>query len=174
MFLHGSIYSLLLVRYSCLLPSEVLHALLCLKVYSWCIHGERCTPCPSTPLPSICQQICCLAFLPRSKCVLISWLQSPSTVIFEPKVIKSVTVSIVCPSICHEMTGPDSMIFALWMLSFNLAFSLYSFSFIKRLFSSSSLSAIRVVPSSYLRSLIFLPEILDMTEWLNWTEWVHS
>ena len=62
-------------------------------------------------LHSICQQICCLACLPRSKCVLISWLQSPSTVIFEPKVIKSVTVSIVCPSICHEMIGPDSMIF---------------------------------------------------------------
>ena len=61
-------------------------------------------------LHSICQQICCLACLPRSKCVLISWLQSPSTVIFEPKVIKSVTVSIVCPSICHEMIGPDNMI----------------------------------------------------------------
>ena len=62
-------------------------------------------------LPSICQKICCLAFLPRSKCVLISWLQSPFTVIFEPKVIKSVTVSIVCPSICHEVMEPDAMIF---------------------------------------------------------------
>ena len=46
-----------------------------------------------------------IAFLPRSKCLLISWLQSPSTVILEPKKIKSVTVSIVSPSICHEMIG---------------------------------------------------------------------
>ena len=50
--LHGSIYSFPLVRYSCLLSAGVLHALLCLKVYSWCIHGERWTPCPPTPLPS--------------------------------------------------------------------------------------------------------------------------
>ena len=46
-----------------------------------------------------------IAFLPRSKCLLISWLQSPSAVILEPKKIKSVTVSIVSPSICHEMMG---------------------------------------------------------------------
>ena len=50
------------------------------------------------------------AFLPRSKRLLISWLQSPSAVILEPKKIKSVTVSIVSPSICHEVTGPDAMI----------------------------------------------------------------
>ena len=49
-------------------------------------------------------------FLPRSKCLLISWLQSPSAVILEPKKRKSVTVSIVCPSICHEVMGPDAMI----------------------------------------------------------------
>ena len=49
-----------------------------------------------------------IAFLPRSKHLLISWLQSPSTVILEPKKIKSVTVS---PSICHEVMGPDAMIF---------------------------------------------------------------
>ena len=48
----GSIYSFPLVRYSCSLSVGVLHALLCLKVYSWCIHGERCTPRPPTPLPS--------------------------------------------------------------------------------------------------------------------------
>ena len=46
-----------------------------------------------------------IAFLPRSKCLLISWLQAPSAVILEPKKIKSVTVSIVSPSICHEMMG---------------------------------------------------------------------
>ena len=56
--------------------------------------------------------------------------------------------------------GPDAMILVFWMLSFKPAFSLFSFTFIKRLFSSSSLSAIRVVSSAYLRLLIFLPAIL--------------
>ena len=49
------------------------------------------------------------AFLPRSKCLLISWQQSPSAVILEPRKIQSVTVSIVYPSICHEAMGPDSI-----------------------------------------------------------------
>ena len=53
-----------------------------------------------------------IAFLPRSKCLLISWLQSPSTVILEPKKIKSVAVSSFPPSICHEVIGPDTMILA--------------------------------------------------------------
>ena len=51
-----------------------------------------------------------IAFLPRSKGLLISWLQSPSAVILEPKKIKSVTVSIVSPFICPEVMGPDAMI----------------------------------------------------------------
>ena len=51
-----------------------------------------------------------IAYLPRSKHILISWLQSLSAVILEPKKIKSVTVSIVSPSICHEVMGPDAMI----------------------------------------------------------------
>ena len=51
-----------------------------------------------------------IAFLPRSKCLLISWLQSPSAVILEPKKIKSVTVSIVTPSVCHEVMGLDATI----------------------------------------------------------------
>ena len=51
-----------------------------------------------------------LAFLPRSKHLLISWLQSPSAVILEPPTIKSATVSIVSPSICHEVMVPDAMI----------------------------------------------------------------
>ena len=51
-----------------------------------------------------------IAFLPRSKHLLISWLQSPSVVILEPKKIKLVTVSIVSPSICHEMIELDAMI----------------------------------------------------------------
>ena len=53
-----------------------------------------------------------IAFLPRSKCLLISWLQSPSAVILEPpKKIKSATVSTVSPSISHEVMGPDAMVF---------------------------------------------------------------
>ena len=101
-----------------------------------------------------------IAFLPRSNHLLISWLQSPSAVILESKKIKSVTVSIVSPSICHGVMGPDAMILVFWMLSFKPDFSLSSFTFVKRLFSSSSLSAISVVSSSYLRLLIFLPAIL--------------
>ena len=52
-----------------------------------------------------------IALLPRSKCLLISWLQSPSEVILEPKKTKSLTVSIVSPSICYEVMGQDAMIF---------------------------------------------------------------
>ena len=54
-----------------------------------------------------------ITFLPRSKYLLISWLQSPSAVILEPKNIKSVTVSIVSPSICHEVIEPDAKILVL-------------------------------------------------------------
>ena len=100
-----------------------------------------------------------ITFLPRSKCLLISWLQSPSTVIWEPK--KIVCHCFHCFPIyfpwsdgtgCHDL--------GFWMLSFKPTFSLSSFTFIKRLFSSSSISAIRVVSSAYLRLLIFLPAIL--------------
>ena len=52
-----------------------------------------------------------MAFLSRSKHLIISWLQSPSAVILEPPKIKSLTVSVVSPSICHEVMGPDAMIF---------------------------------------------------------------
>ena len=101
-----------------------------------------------------------IVFLPRSKRLLISWLQLPSAVIFEPPKIKPVTVSTVSLSVCHEVMGPDAMIFVFWMLSFKPAFSISSFTFIKRLFSSSFLSAIRVVSYAYLRLLIFIPVIL--------------
>ena len=66
------------------------------------------------------------------------------------------------PSISHEVMGPDAMILVFWMLRFKPIFSLSCFPFIKRLFSSSSLSAIRVVSSAYLRLLIFLPAIYKM------------
>ena len=100
-----------------------------------------------------------IAFLPRSKRLLISWLQSPSAVILEPPKIKSVTVSIVCPAICHEVMGPDALILVFRMLNFKPALhSLLSLS--SRGSSSSSLSSISVVSFPYLRLLIFLPAIL--------------
>ena len=101
-----------------------------------------------------------IAFLPRSKSLLISWLQSPSSVILEPRKIKSATVSLISPSICHEVMGLNAVISVCWKLSLKPTFSLSSFTFIKRLFSFSLLSAIRVVSSAYLRLLIFLSAIL--------------
>ena len=67
-----------------------------------------------------------IAFFPRSICLLISWLQSPSKVILEPKKIKSVTTSTFSPSICHEVTGPDATILVFWMMSFKPAVLLFS------------------------------------------------
>ena len=109
----------------------------CLKVHSWCIHRERCTPRLPTSPPS-CSSVSVfntlsrlvIAFLPRSKYLLVSWLQSPSAVILELPKIKSVSASIVAPSICHEVMGQDAMIFMFWMLSFKPVFSLSSFTFI--------------------------------------------
>ena len=71
-----------------------------------------------------------IAFLPKSKNLLISLLQSPSVVILEPKKIKSVIVYTVSPSICHEVMGLDAMILVFWMLSLKPTFSLSSFTFI--------------------------------------------
>ena len=100
-----------------------------------------------------------ITFLPRSKCLLISWLQSPSAVILEPPKINCVTVSIVSPSVCYEVMGPDAMTLVFRMLSFKPTFLLSSSIFIKKPFSSL-LSAIMVMSSAYLRLLIFLPAIL--------------
>ena len=80
-----------------------------------------------------------IAFLPRNKHLLISWLPSPSAVVLEPKKMKSLTISIVSPSICHEVLGLDAMIFIFLMLSFKSAFSL-----------SSSLSRGSLVPLHFL------------------------
>ena len=77
-----------------------------------------------------------VALLPRSKRLLISWLQSPFAVILEPKKRKPVIASTFSPSICLEVMGLEAMILLFWMLSFKPAFSLSSFTFIKRLFSS--------------------------------------
>ena len=82
-----------------------------------------------------------IAFLPRSKHLLISWLQSLLQWFWSPIKRKSATVFIFFPSICHEVMGP---------VSFKADFSLSSFTFIKRLSSASLLSAIRVLFSAYL------------------------
>ena len=102
-----------------------------------------------------------IAFLPKSNHLLISWLHSPSTVILEPMKRKSVTTTFP-PSVCHEITEPDAIILVFFLLifSFKPALSLFSFTFIKRLCSFSLLSAIRVVSSTYLRLLMFLPPVL--------------
>ena len=74
-----------------------------------------------------------IAFLPRSKCLSISWQRLPSAVILELKKIKSVTDSIVSPPVCHEVMEPDAMILVFWMLTFKPASSVSSFTLIKRL-----------------------------------------
>ena len=101
-----------------------------------------------------------ISFLPRSKHILISSLQSPSTILLEPCKIKSLIVSIVSPSICYEVMGPDAMILVSWMLTFKPACLLSYLTIIKRFFSSSLLSAIMVVSSAYPRLLIFLLAVL--------------
>ena len=83
-----------------------------------------------------------IIFLPRSKCLFISWLQSPSAVILEPPKIKSATVSTLSPSICHEVVGPDTMIFIFSMLSFKPTFSLLPLSISSR----GSLVILRFLP----------------------------
>ena len=96
----------------------------------------------------------------RSRHLLISWFQSPSSVILEPKKIKSVTISC---SICHEVMGLGAIILVLecWILS--QLFSLSSFTLIKKLLSSFSLSAIRILSSAYARLFIFLSAVLIPT-----------
>ena len=101
-----------------------------------------------------------ITFLPKNKNVLISRLLSPSAVILEPRKNK-VSHRFHCfHNYLPWVMGPDAMILVFWVLSFKPTFSHSSFTFIKRLFSFSSLSAISVVSAAYLRLLIFLPAIL--------------
>ena len=95
-------------------------------------------------------------FLPRSK--RLNFMAAVTG--HGARKIKFVTVFNIYLSICHEVMGPDAMILVFWMFSFKLAFSLSSFTFIKRYFSSSLLSAIRVLSSAYLKLLIFLSATL--------------
>ena len=104
------------------------------------------------------------AILPRRKHLLISWLQPLSAAILEPKKIKSVTISMFSPSVCHEVMQPNAIILVFLMLSFKPGFSLSSFTLIKRLYSSSLLAGIRVVSSAYLRLWIFSRQ-LDFSLW---------
>jgi len=101
-----------------------------------------------------------MAFLLRSTCLLISWLQSPSAVILEPKENKICHCFHCFPIYLLWKDGTRFHDLHFWMLSFKPAFSVSSFTFIQRLFSSSWLLARRVVSSAYLRLLIFLLAIL--------------
>ena len=93
-----------------------------------------------------------ITILPRSKRLSVSWLQSPSAVILELPKVNHATGTF-SPSICHEVMGPDAMIFVFWMLSFKPTFSLSSFTFVKSLFSSS---------------MLWCSKEADMTDNLNW------
>ena len=111
---------------------------------------------------------CVISFLPRSNHLLISWLKSPSTVILEPKRRKYITTSSFSPSICHEVMGLDAIIY------FFLIFLRYSFksvlspphlpssgsSLVPLFFKLEWYHLIRVVSSTYLRLLMFLPPVL--------------
>ena len=110
-----------------------------------------------------------IAFLPRSKYLLISWLQLPLEVVLEPKNMKSVSISFFSHFLpwsdgtgCHDVKGPYVIMLVFWKLSFKPAFSLFSFTFIKRLFSSSSVSAIRMVSSARQGYWYF-----------SWQSWFH-
>ena len=103
-----------------------------------------------------------IAFLSRSKRLWISWLQSPSTVILEPKKIKSVTVSIVSPSVCHEVMGLDAVILVFWMLSFKPAFHCPG-SYAILLFTVSDLASITSCIHNWLLLLLWPhPFILEL------------
>ena len=128
--------------------------------WTWvfCIVGRCFTVWATREVPIMLPRFV-IVFLEEAS-ILISWLQSPSAVILEPKNTKSVTVCFVSPSICHEVMGPHAMILDFSILSCKPAFLFSCFTFLKRLFSSSLLSALRVLSSAYLRLLIFLPKIL--------------
>ena len=93
--------------------------------------------------------------LPRSKHLLISWLQSPSAVILDPRKIKSATVSTFPPSICHEIMGPDTMILIFRMLSFQSALSPLSLS------SRGSLVPLQFLPLEWYH--ICISEVVDIS-----------
>ena len=113
-----------------------------------------------------------IAFLPRNKCLLISWLQPPSAVILEPKKIKSVTGSTFSLPICHEMMRPDAwaQLFVFFLSWFSN--QLFHHPHHPQLFSSSLLSAIRMVSSAYLRW--FSSSYLDSSLWVIQPSILHD
>ena len=104
------------------------------------------------------------AFLPRRRCLLISWLLSPSAVLLELKKRQSVTASTFPPSICREVMRPDAVIFVFWMLSFKPAFS-WSFLAVSR----GSLVPLQFMPLEwyhlYFWSCWYVPSYLDYSLW---------
>ena len=100
-----------------------------------------------------------IVFLSKSKCLLISWLQSMSMTFCDAQENKICRYFHFFP-VCYEVMGPDAVILVFWMLSFKPAFSISSYTFITRLFSSFSLLDIRKISSAYLMLLIFLLAIL--------------
>ena len=136
---------------------------------SSCPLSQWCHPAISSPVIPLSSHLqsfpasgskLVITLLPRSKCRLMSRLQSPSLVIWETKKINKVCHCSHCFPIYLPWSDGMTFFFFFGMLSFKLAFWLSSFTFIKRLLSPSSLSAIRMVSSAYLRLLIFLPAIL--------------
>ena len=101
-----------------------------------------------------------LAFLPRNKCLLISWLRLQSTVILEPKKIKSVTALTFSPSICHGMMGSDLMSSGFFNAELQASFFTLLFHPHQEALSSPSHPAIGGASSAYLRLLLFLPAML--------------
>ena len=106
-----------------------------------------------------------IVFLPRSKCLLISWLQSLSSIILEPKKIKFVTVSTLSPSICRKVNDPDAITFFFWVLNSKPAFSFCSFTFIK-----GSLVLLCFLPQGGIicisEVVVISPSNLDSSLWL--------
>ena len=107
------------------------------------------------------------------QCVFLSWLQSPSTMILESKKRKLLLLPLFPPSICREVMGSDATVLVFRMWSFKPAFALSSFTLIKRLLSSSSLSATRVVQPHiwvywYYRWVVIFPSPLHSTVGNKW------
>ena len=122
-------------------------------------NGLPFPPPGDLPHPGIEPKPLCLLYWQVSSLLL----KPPGKPFLKVKRRKSVTASNFPPSICHEVMGPDTMILVFFMLSFKPAFSLSSFTLIKRLFSSSSLSAITVMPSAYVVDIF--PSCLHSSLW---------
>ena len=118
----------------CSLPGSSVHRFLQARILEWAAFDHIGLVSKVMSLLLLCYLGLSYLFFQGASFFLISWLQSLSAVILKPKKIKSVTVSIFAPSVCHEVMGQDAMTLVFWMLSFMTNF----FTLIKGLFSSSS------------------------------------